>query len=56
VTTRAVTSGPLVGGAEADAHLGGKGLERLTTINVLTQQSFPAEWYQPGVRVGMHGG
>jgi hypothetical protein len=27
-----------------------------TTVNVSTQQSFPAEGCQPGLRVGMHGG
>jgi hypothetical protein len=54
-TTGAVSSEPLVGGAEADPRLGGQDCEGLSLINVSTQQPFPAEGCLPGVRVGMHG-
>jgi len=54
-TAAAVSSQPLVGGAQADARLGGQGFEGFTVVNVLAQQPFPAEGCQPGVRVGMHG-
>jgi hypothetical protein len=55
LTAAALSSQPLVGGAEADPRLGGQDRERLTVVNVLANQPFPAEGCQPGVQVGMHG-
>lgn len=55
VTTGAVSSQPLVGGAQADPRLGGQEQEGFAVVNVSAQQPFPAEGCQPGIRVGMHG-
>ena len=55
VTTGAVSSQPLVSGAQADPRLCGQVQEGFAVVNVSAQQPFPAEGCQPGVRVGMHG-
>ena len=43
VPARAVSSKPLVGGAEADSGLCGKGFEWLTLVEITTNQPFPTE-------------
>ena len=46
VTAAALSSQPLVGGAEADARMGGQGQEGFAVINVSAQQPFPSQSVQ----------
>ena len=55
VTAAAVTSEPLVGGAQADASFCGKGLEGQMVDEVSTDQAFPTERRQTGHGMAMHG-
>jgi len=48
VTAAAGSSEPLVGGAKADARLGGQGQEGFAVINLSAQQPFPTEGCQAG--------
>ena len=55
VTAAAVTSEPLVRGAQADASFCGKSFEGAALVEMPTDQAFPTERRQTGHGVAMHG-